>query len=493
MGTSRTLEQRDWNQRRRWLLIGLCLAIVGATSALSSPSGLERIRQRGLLLWGADAEGGAPYVYPDPRDPSRLVGFEVEIAEALARELGVQARHVQTAWDTLPQALVRGDFDIALNGLEVTALRQSHILFTEPYAEFSETLMVRVGDQVRDLEGLKGRRVGTLKGALAADVLSRSPEIQVVHYDGQVEPYRDLAIGRLDAVLLDGPIARFYGERIPALKYIPGNFGTGYYAVGVRREDRDLQEALNEILRKLRATGELARILTRWRLQDAGNQPAEQVATGPGYPLRSLLPLLGRAALLTVGISTAAMALAILLGLLLCLIRMYGPSFLSGLAVGYMELFRGTPLLLQLLVIYFGLPTVGIRLPAWVAAILGLGFNYAAYESEIYRAGIQSVPPGQMDAALSLGMSQWLGLRKIVLPQAARFALPATTNDFIALFKDSSLCSVIGVLELTKQFNILAVSTWRVLELGILTALLYFGMSYPLSLLSRGLERRLRA
>jgi polar amino acid transport system substrate-binding protein len=135
---------------------------------------------------------------------------------------------------------------------------------------------------------------------------------------------------------------------------------------------------------------------------------------------------------------------------------------------------------------------MGISLNPVMAAFLGLGMNYAAYEAEIYRAGINSVPKGQTEAAVSLGMTQSLVVRRIVLPQALRISLPGITNDFIALFKDSSLVSIIAMVELTKTYSILAATTLRFFELGLIVAILYFAMSYPLSLLARKLEDRLK-
>ena len=148
--------------------------------------------------------------------------------------------------------------------------------------------------------------------------------------------------------------------------------------------------------------------------------------------------------------------------------------------------------MLQLYTIFFLLPVIGIRLPALPAAVCGLAINYSAYEAEIYRAGLLAIPVGQMEAALSLGMSKWTALRRVLVPQAVRLVIPPVTNDFIALFKDTSICSVITVVELTKSYSILANSTGAYLELAILTALLYLMMSYPLSLLARRLERRTR-
>jgi polar amino acid transport system substrate-binding protein len=186
------------------------------------------------------------------------------------------------------------------------------------------------------------------------------------------------------------------------------------------------------------------------------------------------------------------MAFAVTLGIFITVLRLYGRPPFTTLAAGYVELYRGTPLLIQLYILYYGLPNIGISLSPFLAAIIGLGMNYAAYEAELYRAGISAISKGQMEAAVSLGMSRNLALRRIIFPQALRIALPGITNDFIALFKDSSLVSVIAMVELTKTYSIHAATSLRFFELGLITAALYFGMSYPLSIMARRLEARLK-
>jgi polar amino acid transport system substrate-binding protein len=162
------------------------------------------------------------------------------------------------------------------------------------------------------------------------------------------------------------------------------------------------------------------------------------------------------------------------------------------------EFFRGIPVLLLLYFLYFGLPSVAealhlgiaLNLGPLQAAILGLGLNYAAYESEIYRTGIGSMPVGQWEAAASLGMPPALTFRRIILPQAIRIILPPMTNDFVGLFKDTSIISILAVEELTKQYQEISKASLNYLETGLLTAGLYLVMSVPLGYLSRYLEKR---
>jgi polar amino acid transport system substrate-binding protein len=204
------------------------------------------------------------------------------------------------------------------------------------------------------------------------------------------------------------------------------------------------------------------------------------------------LPLLLRGAVTTVELSILGMALAVILGLGVVLVRLYGITPLQWLAQAYVEVVRGTPLLIQLFLIYYGLPQIGIRLNPFLAGVLGLGLNYAASEAENYRAGIQAIPRGQTEAALALGMSRWQTLRHVILPQAFKLVIPPVTNDFIAMFKDSSIVSVITMVELTKVYGMLANSTYDYIGLGLMTAAIYFALSYPASLFANYLEKKLQ-
>jgi polar amino acid transport system permease protein/polar amino acid transport system substrate-binding protein len=485
------------------LLAALLLSLFPAERVLADRSAIDAIKARGVLLWGSDSEGGAPYVFPDPKDPSKLIGFELEIAEAVAKRLGVKARLVQTAWDSLIPALERGDFDMAMNGLEIIPEREKRVLFSRPYYVYTLQLVVRKDEErIRSIQDLAGKKVGTLAGAAAHEMLRQVGNVDIRSYSA-AWPYEDLALGRLDAVFLDTPITVYYGKPDPRLKYAGAPEGEGFYGIAIRKTDRDLKQAVDSVIDELLRTGELRRIYQKWGLWDRSQMKLMSYPSTPGAgsqfriesedaPLHTFLPLLLKGAGVTVLLSVVSMALAVVLGLGIAFTRLYGPSVLRSAATVYVEVYRGTPLLIQLFILYYGLPNVGVTLSPFAAAIIGLGMNYAAYEAEVYRAGLEAVPRGQTEAALSLGMPRPLALRRVIFPQAFRISLPAVTNDFIALFKDSSIVSVIAMVELTKTYGILAATTLRYFELGLVVAVLYFGMSYPLSLLAKRLERKLK-
>lgn len=210
----------------------------------------------------------------------------------------------------------------------------------------------------------------------------------------------------------------------------------------------------------------------------------------PGVVVRAF-PFLLRALGVTVILTAGGSLLAITLGQLLALMRMSPRAFLRLPAGIYVDFFRGTPLLIQLFALYFGAPQLGIDIDPMTAGILGLGLNGAAYVAEILRSGIVSVPPGQWAAGRALGMGKILLLRRVVLPQAYRVAVPPLAGALVSLLKDTSLVSTITVVELTRQAQTAIGSSFRAVELYGAAALLYFALTFPLLKLADRMERNL--
>jgi polar amino acid transport system substrate-binding protein len=476
------------------LLVAGLLWIAGCGADHKAGGALDRIRARGELTWGADEQGGEPYVFEDAERGGALVGFEVDLAETLARALGVRARFVQNDWATLIPSLERGTFDVALNGIEVTPALAGRVAFSRPYYRFAERLVARRGDaRVRDLASIAKLRVGTLAGSLSWQI-ARDAGAEAVPYEGVDEPFIDLAHERIDAVLLDDIIVARYARRHPSLVVV-GDVAEGSYAIAMRPQDEDLRAEIDRVLGEQIASGAWRQTLARFGIDDPRQAALAVAPDGGGVVRAGRVGLSGRqfllflqGALVTLVISLAAMALAAALGLALALVRLESRR-LGPLAAAYVEIMRGTPVLLQLYVLYFGLADV-IALGPWSAAIIGLGLNYAAYEAEIYRGAIQAIPAAQWESALAIGMSRRAALRHVVLPQALPIAMPGVTNDFISLLKDSSLVSVLTVVELTKRMTITAVDNRGWLVPAALCAALYFLLGYPLARLARKLERR---
>jgi polar amino acid transport system substrate-binding protein len=476
------------------------LALAGAVAA-----------QQPVLVWGGDAEGGAPFVEADAADPSRVRGFDVDVATRIARGLGRRgARFVQVQWSNIDQSVERGDFTLGLSGVEETPARRARHAVTIPYFEFREVLAVRPEDaqRIHGLADLRGRRVATLGSTIAYDLLVEARDsfgLVPVSYDDDVHPYSDLVSGRVDAVLLDHIIAQraLHRHGNTGFVILARPVAAARYVGVLARRDSLLRDSIDVVLRDAMRDGSLEQILRRWNVWDDSEQSffdgllgaeisARPVNAGTPAQVIAYLPSLARAAGVTLLLSSVSMALAVVVGLALASGRLYGSTPLRILTTGYVELIRGTPLLLQLFVIYYGLAGV-IRLPAFLAAILALGLNYAAYEAEIYRGALEAVSRTQLEAARTLGFSEVQILRLIRGPQALRYALAPMTNDFVALLKDSSLVSVITVVELTKQTAIYATNVGSWIIPGALCAAVYLALSLPLSRLARRLELRWKA
>ncbi len=469
------------------------------------------------LRWAGDAEGGAPFVEADPTHPEAVSGFDVDVAGLLARGLNRAPRFVMITFSSIDQSIARGDAEIGLSGIEDTPARRAVLSTTLPYYEFREVLSVRTADawRYRTLDDLRGRKVATLTGTMAYDILLRAARdrgIEVLPYEDDVHPYSDLTIGRVDAVLLDNVLAERRLKTIPGYTIQPGTVAIGHYVGVLSAANAPLRDACNEILRAAMRDGTLERIFRKWHVWN-DDQPAlyarllagQPVAPVSGFddsastatlsPLeatRRYLPSLLRASVVTIVLSCLSMALAVALGVVIATGRVYGPRPLRVVLTAYVELMRGTPILLQLFVLYYGI-AAAVRLPAFAAAFLGLALNYAAYEAEIYRSALQAIPTGQLEAGRTLGLSTRQILVLVRGPQAFRLALAPMTNDFIALLKDSSLVSVLTVMELTKQTQIFATNLGSWVIPGTLCAALYLAMSLPLAAVAARLERRWKA
>ena len=457
-----------------------------------------------VLRWGADPSGGAPYVFTDPAKPDHYIGYEKEMVEALAAAMGRRAEFVPSDWETLVSALQRHSFDVIVNGLEPTGDRAQQILFSKAYYIFQLQLTVRKDDdRISSLADCKNRVVGTLANTAASRLLDQQ-RIPSSSYADPVGAYRDLELKRIDAVLMDVPAEAFYARPNPNLKPAGAPFTKGLYVIGLRKGDEALKAEVDAAIDKIIVDGTLETILKKWGLWNdaqaeyqapirAGTKAelVEYTTTNASFNWSEALWRLTRAAAVTVLIALGSMVIAVLLGLPLAVGQWKGPAWLRALCTLYVEFFRGTPVLVQLLFLYFGLPVIGIAMPGWLTALVGLGLNYAAYESQVYRAALEAIPNGQWEAAYSLGMSPLLAFRRIILPQAFRIALPPMTNDFVSLFKDTSVAFAISVWELATAYRELANASGQFLLLGLAVSAFYLMMSLPMAHLARLLERRL--
>lgn len=479
-----------------WRILMATAALVLAADHAAAQTALARVRASGQLRIGTDA------TYPPfaSAQGGEFSGFDIDLARAVARELGVEPVFVNSGFDGIFPALQNGSFDVVVSAVTITPERRAALLFSDPYIDAGQLLAVR-----RDQTGisgpadLAGKRVGVQINTTAQFDMEKRAGVVLSKYNTIDLALLDLQNGRLDAVVGDAPVLR-YMTRISFrnLTTAGAQFTDEKLGIVLAPGSEDLRRAVNAALWKIEDTGEYGRVYQQWfgELPEAAAGPATGDGGAaslfdPGLVARTWRFLL-RGVWMTAVLAAIGLLLGLPIGLALALARVQPSRLISMPAAVYVEIVRGTPLLVQILFIYFVLPAFGINLPAFTSGVIALTLNAAAYLAEIFRAGIESIESGQMEAARSLGMSYAQAMRRVILPQTFRRVLPPLTNEGIALLKDSSLVSVIGLTELARTGQELASRYAAPLTIWPLVAVLYLLLTFPLTRVAQQLERRWR-
>jgi His/Glu/Gln/Arg/opine family amino acid ABC transporter permease subunit len=466
------------------------LVLVEPILAQPAPSALERVRTSGRLRVGIDA------TYPPfgIAEGGEFSGFDVDLARAIAKELGVQAELINASFDGAFPALQNGSFDVVISAVTITAERSQTMLFSDPYIAAGQQIVVRGDSAIGGIENLVGRTVGVQINTTAQFAMEQRQGVTLAKYNTIDLALLDLQNGRIDAVASDGPVLRYMVRRsFQGLKVAGAEYTSEHFGVVLARTSDDLRRAINAALWRLQDSGEYTKLYTKWfgATAEAGLASASPRAFDPAILTRTWRVFV-RGVWMTATMAVSSLLLGLPLGLCLALARVQSSRLFSAPAAVYVEVMRGTPLLVQILFVYFVLPSVGVNLPAQASGILALTLNASAYISEVIRAGIVSIDAGQMEAARALGMSYWQAMRRIILPQTFRRVVPPLTNEGIALLKDSSLVSVIGLTELARTGQELASRYAAPLTIWPLVALLYLALTFPLTRMAEYLEHRWR-
>jgi His/Glu/Gln/Arg/opine family amino acid ABC transporter permease subunit len=340
--------------------------------------------------------------------------------------------------------------------------------------------------------------VGVQINTTAQYELEKKEGVEVAKYNSIDLAMLDLRNRRIDAVVGDAPVLKYMiFQSFRELRTVGRRFTDEKFGIAIAQGNEDLRDAINAALKKIKETGEYNQIHEKW-FGEAAEQ-AQQQAARERKPkvfdfdiIRRTLPFFLSGVWFTARLAIISLLLGLPIGLLLALARVQSSRLLKAPAAVYVEVMRGTPLLVQILFIYFVLPYFKIYIPAFTSGVIALTLNCAAYISEIFRAGILSIDVGQMEAARSLGMTYSQAMRRIILPQTFRRVVPPLTNEGIALLKDSSLVSVIGLTELARTGQELASRYAAPLTIWPVVAIFYLLLTFPLTRVAEYLERKWR-
>jgi His/Glu/Gln/Arg/opine family amino acid ABC transporter permease subunit len=479
------------NVRRALLAVVLLAALLTAACGSSQNSASPDVLRVGT-------EGTySPFSFQDPTT-GKLAGYDVDVAQAVGDKLGKKVEFVQTPWDSIFAALEANRFDIVANEVSITPERQSKYDLSEPYSVGEGVIITRADDNsITSLDGLKGKTVGATITSNWADI-SRKAGANLAPVEGFTQAITLLNQGRVDAVVNDSIAFHAYqAETNDQSVKIGATIGEKSEQGFAARKDSGLLPELNKAIDELKADGTLANISQKYLKANATGAPA---AAGAGAQTHrsawkliadNLWPLAKAALTVTIPLTIISFVIGLAIALLVALARLSSKVVLSNIARFYISIIRGTPLLVQLFIIFYALPQLGIKLEPFPAAVIAFSLNVGGYAAEIIRGSIQSIPKGQWEAAETIGFNYVNALRRIILPQAARVAVPPLSNTLISLVKDTSLASTILVTELLRAAQVVAAPTFEFFALYGTAAVYYWIICLVLSFGQSRLERRL--
>ncbi|AQA02806.1 ABC transporter substrate-binding protein [Mycobacterium sp. MS1601] len=487
--------------RRALLAVILVAAVIfGAAGCGASENSSDTpIKAAGVLRVGTEGTY-SPFSYHDPAT-GELTGYDVDVARAVGETLGVPVEFVETPWDSIFAALEANRFDVVANEVTINPERQAKYDLSTPYSIGEGVIVTRADDDsITSLDDLAGKITAQSITSNWAQV-ARDSGATVEGVEGFAQAITLLNQGRVDATVNDSiAVYAYLAETGDTSVKIAAETGERSEQGFAARKDSGFLSELNRALEELRANGKLSEISQKYLKADATGTGAPQAAEGQRPPqVRStfelvadnLWPLAKAALTMTIPLTIISFAIGLVLALAVALARLSSNVILTNVARFYISIIRGTPLLVQLFIVFYALPEFGVKIDPFPAAVIAFSLNVGGYAAEIIRSAIQSIPKGQWEAAETIGFNYVGALRRIILPQAARVAVPPLSNTLISLVKDTSLASTILVTELLRQAQIIAAPTFEFFALYGTAAIYYWVICLVLSFGQSRLERRL--
>ena len=438
---------------------------------------------------------------------TRIDGIDPAIIRTVAERLGYELSIQNMSFDSVITAVQTGKADIAASGITVNEDRKKRVNFTLPYVIAEQLIIVPQKSEIKDSSDLKKVRVGVQHGTTGDLYISKNIK-EPERFANAPVAVAALIAGKLDAVVIDSEPAKVFVRQRPELKLLPQALTYEEYAFAISKKNPELLNQFNAELAAMKKSGELEQIITSYKHQNSENAPDTTVSEEETFwiGLKETFHInfikdqrwgyLWRGFLTTLQITFFSTLLGIIIGYAVAVVRCTAiqtgkMKFADFLCKIYLTVVRGTPVVVQLLIIYFVI-FGSLDVDKVLVAILAFGINSGAYVAEIIRSGIMAIDKGQMEAARSLGLSYWQGMREVILPQAFKNVLPALGNEFIVLLKETSISGYIALQDLTKGGDIIRSQTYDAFFPLIAVALIYLAVVVLLSKLLGHLEKRLK-
>ncbi|HDP4264183.1 TPA: ABC transporter permease subunit [Staphylococcus aureus] len=471
------------------LLISSAMVYINPTAHAEQDQTWEKIKERGELRVGLSADYAPMEFEHTVNGKTEYAGVDIDLAKKIAKDNNLKLKIVNMSFDSLLGALKTGKIDIIISGMTSTPERKKQVDFSDSYMMTKNIMLVKKDkvNEYKDIKDFNNKKVGAQKGTEQEKIAQTEIEnASITSLSRLPDVILALKSGKVEGAVVEKPVAEAYLKQNPKLgiSNVKFNEEEKDTVIAVPKDSPKLLSQINKTIKEVKDKGLIDKYMTN--AANAMNDDSGFISKYGSFFLKGIK--------ITILISLIGVALGSILGAFVALMKLSKIKIISWIASIYIEILRGTPMLVQVFIVFFGITAaLGLDISALVCGTIALVINSSAYIAEIIRAGINAVDKGQMEAARSLGLNYRQTMKSVIMPQAIKNILPALGNEFVTLIKESSIVSTIGVGEIMFNAQVIQGISFDPFTPLIVAAALYFVLTFVLTRIMNMIEGRLNA
>ncbi len=471
------------------LLISSAMVYINPTAHAEQDQTWEKIKERGELRVGLSADYAPMEFERTVNGKTEYAGVDIDLAKKIAKDNNLKLKIVNMSFDSLLGALKTGKIDIIISGMTSTPERKKQVDFSDSYMMTKNIMLVKKDkvNEYKDIKDFNNKKVGAQKGTEQEKIAQTEIEnASITSLSRLPDVILALKSGKVEGAVVEKPVAEAYLKQNPKLgiSNVKFNEEEKDTVIAVPKDSPKLLSQINKTIKEVKDKGLIDKYMTN--AANAMNDDSGFISKYGSFFLKGIK--------ITILISLIGVALGSILGAFVALMKLSKIKIISWIASIYIEILRGTPMLVQVFIVFFGITAaLGLDISALVCGTIALVINSSAYIAEIIRAGINAVDKGQMEAARSLGLNYRQTMKSVIMPQAIKNILPALGNEFVTLIKESSIVSTIGVGEIMFNAQVVQGISFDPFTPLLVAAALYFVLTFVLTRIMNMIEGRLNA
>ncbi|HCY7460358.1 TPA: ABC transporter permease subunit [Staphylococcus aureus] len=471
------------------LLISSAMVYINPTAHAEQNQTWEKIKERGELRVGLSADYAPMEFEHTVNGKTEYAGVDIDLAKKIAKDNNLKLKIVNMSFDSLLGALKTGKIDIIISGMTSTPERKKQVDFSDSYMMTKNIMLVKKDkvSEYKDIKDFNNKKVGAQKGTEQEKIAQTEIEnASITSLSRLPDVILALKSGKVEGAVVEKPVAEAYLKQNPKLgiSNVKFNEEEKDTVIAVPKDSPKLLSQINKTIKEVKDKGLIDKYMTN--AANAMNDDSGFISKYGSFFLKGIK--------ITILISLIGVALGSILGAFVALMKLSKIKIISWIASIYIEILRGTPMLVQVFIVFFGITAaLGLDISALVCGTIALVINSSAYIAEIIRAGINAVDKGQMEAARSLGLNYRQTMKSVIMPQAIKNILPALGNEFVTLIKESSIVSTIGVGEIMFNAQVVQGISFDPFTPLLVAAALYFVLTFVLTRIMNMIEGRLNA